>query len=331
MGDPAAVGRAVERGELRGRVDRAGPAVREADTLELGEGREEVGGEALVALGPVLVARVQPAARGVDGVVPAPQHAVVGGEPGVVELVGEVAESLPSGPADRGALVGGERLGDEHVVVDRHGHQPVAAQQGGEDAGREHDVVRRDDRAVGGDLDDVALAPDRGHGRVLVHLHAEVRGRSRQAEREPGRVDQRGRVGGEAAGQEERAVDRGPHLFAVEEAMASRAATRPGGPRPRPTGRRSAPTRRPGRGRARRPRRRRGWPRPAVRGRRTPRASASGRCPRRASATPRRSRRCAPTPPTRRSAPPAARPGGRGRGAWRGRPPRGRGSRRRRR
>ena len=94
-------GQAVERAEPRGRVDRPGPLVAEPESLELRERGEEVLGEEPVGLRSRLVGVLHPAAEVVHRVVPAPQDAVVGREPVVVEQVGRVAESLPARPADR--------------------------------------------------------------------------------------------------------------------------------------------------------------------------------------------------------------------------------------
>ena len=85
----------------------------EAEPLELREGLEEVLGEHVVGLGPLLEGRVDPAAVVVDRVVPAPQDPVVAGEPVVVELVAAVADALrgpasrsrPAAPADSGSVI----------------------------------------------------------------------------------------------------------------------------------------------------------------------------------------------------------------------------------
>ena len=148
------------------------------------------------------------------------------GASGVVELVREVAEALPSGPADRGQLVVGERLGDQDVVVDRHRHQPVAPQQRREHVGGEDDVVGRDHGPVGLHLDRAGRrTPQRGGGRVLVDLDAEVRGDARELEGQLRRVHEGGLVGLDRPGEEERAVDLRAHLHGVQEAVAPRAAT----------------------------------------------------------------------------------------------------------
>ena len=119
VGEPALVRGAEEDAEAAAGVDRAAPAVGEARALELRERVEEVLGELREGRVVLVVARADRAAVAVDGVPAAEQDAAVGGEPVVVELVAAVADALAVRPADR---VAGrvERLGDEHVVVDRH-------------------------------------------------------------------------------------------------------------------------------------------------------------------------------------------------------------------
>ncbi len=58
-----------------------------------------------------------------------------------MELVGDVVHALAAAPADRRALPGAERLGHEHVVVDRHGVQPGASQQAREGVRAEDDLA----------------------------------------------------------------------------------------------------------------------------------------------------------------------------------------------
>ena len=55
----------------------------------------------------------------VDGVVAAPEDAVVGAQAVVVELVAAVADALALPPADRVELARRQRLGHQRVVVDR--------------------------------------------------------------------------------------------------------------------------------------------------------------------------------------------------------------------
>ena len=73
---------------------------REPDVVELGEGDEEVRGEAAVGGRPVLVRGIDLASEVVDGVIAAPHDAVVLGQAVVVKLVGAVADSLPVPPSD---------------------------------------------------------------------------------------------------------------------------------------------------------------------------------------------------------------------------------------
>ena len=112
-------------------VKRMPSQLREGGEEVLGEPRE--GGVVLVEVG------AHRAAVAVDGVVAAPQDAVVGGEPVVVEAVGRVADSLAAAPADRLALRAVQRLGDERVVVDRQHVAAHRAQQRRERArGQQH-------------------------------------------------------------------------------------------------------------------------------------------------------------------------------------------------
>ena len=141
--DRAAAERAApQRREAAARVDRAAPAVREADPLELREGREEVLGQpverrrALVALGRHAAGEV------VDRVVAAPEDPAVVGLAVVVEQVRDVGESLPAVPADRRALLRRQRLGHQHVVVDGHDVAPDRAHERRERAGREQRAAR---------------------------------------------------------------------------------------------------------------------------------------------------------------------------------------------
>ena len=165
----------MERGELGGGVDRARPPVAERQPVELRERGEEVRRERAERLGPLLVRRPHPPPGVVDGVVPAPEDPVVRGQPGVVELVGQVTEPLPVGPADRGELLGAQRLGHQHVVVDRHRQQPGPAQQRREDVRRERDPLAGD-RAVRRPHRDRAARTrvERGHPRALVDLDPEL-------------------------------------------------------------------------------------------------------------------------------------------------------------
>ena len=140
-----AVRRTEEGAEAGTGVDRAAPAMAEPQPLELGKGLEELPGEQLEGRRALVVGRPDVATEVVDRVVAAPQDPVVGGHPVVVELVGHVVEALSTRPADGGELVGAERLGHQHVVVDRHGVEPEPPHWGGEGVGAERDVTRVDD------------------------------------------------------------------------------------------------------------------------------------------------------------------------------------------
>jgi hypothetical protein len=77
----------------------------------------------------LLVLLAHLAAEVVDRVVAAEQDPVVGAQTVVVELVRAVGEALAVLPADRVVLLRRQRLGHQRVVVDGHGHQPVALEQ----------------------------------------------------------------------------------------------------------------------------------------------------------------------------------------------------------
>ena len=150
----------------------------------LGQQRERRG--ALVAL------RADAAAEVVDRVVAAPEDPVVVGLAVVVELVGEVGEALAPAPADRVALRRRQRLGDEHVVVDRHdvaadrAHERREGARGQQRAAGEHAAAGRV-RAHAG-----AVARQRRGRRALVDLRAGRLRRAGEAPAQPGR-DRRAR------------------------------------------------------------------------------------------------------------------------------------------
>ena len=132
------------------------------------------------------------AAVAVDRVVAAPQDPVVGGQPVVVKLVAQVAD-VPGARASRlVALRGIERLGDEHVVVDRRDVAPDRAHERRVGAGREQHAARVDDAALGDHRDAgrvLAELPDRA---VLVDAHAGSHRRRAQAVGELAGVHERG-------------------------------------------------------------------------------------------------------------------------------------------
>ena len=195
------MGGAVERAEPGAGVDHSRPAVREPDALELRERRGEVPGQGLEGLGPVVVTGVDRAAVVVDRVVPAPQDPAVRGEPVVVELVAGVGDPDARVPPQCRELLLGERLGRQHVVIDRHHPPGVAAQRPGEDVGREHHVLRPHHSPAGGRRDPVARLLQRLEAGALGDAHAQLLGRVGQSPRQPGRVDHRRLVRVEPAGE----------------------------------------------------------------------------------------------------------------------------------
>ena len=123
-------------------------------------------GRTLVVLREHLLAEV------VDGVPPAPEDAVVGGEPEVVEPVGHVIQAFTVTPAHRVQLRLRQRLGHQGVVVHRHGVQHGLLQQRREDVRRQRHL-RCGDRALVGVHDHAGefFAQVTHHG-VFVDDHA---------------------------------------------------------------------------------------------------------------------------------------------------------------
>src|SRR3972149_5095337 len=113
-----------DRREARRRVDDPGPAMREAQVLELRERLEKVSGEKPVRGRALLERDVDAIAEVVDGVVPAPQDAIVRRTAVVMELVARVADALVLPPAKAFQPLGPEGLGDENVGGDRE--EPAA-------------------------------------------------------------------------------------------------------------------------------------------------------------------------------------------------------------
>src|SRR3990172_1115670 len=105
-----------QRREARRRIDDPGPAMREAHVLELWERLEEVSGEKPVRGLALLQCGVDAIAEVVDGVVPAPQDAIVRRTAVVMELVARVADALVLPPAKAFQPLGPEGLGDEDGV-----------------------------------------------------------------------------------------------------------------------------------------------------------------------------------------------------------------------
>src|SRR4029453_18678880 len=96
----AAVGASERHAEAAARVDRSAPPVGEANALELREGGDEVAGQRLESLRPLVEVRAEAVAKGVDGVVTAPEDPVVARQPVVVELIAGVGGPLPVLPPD---------------------------------------------------------------------------------------------------------------------------------------------------------------------------------------------------------------------------------------
>ncbi len=189
-----------ERAEPAAGVDVAAPGVRDAHVGQLREGLHQMlgqDGEGLRVLGSP---RVGVATQEVEGVVAAEQQPVVSRQPVVVELVGGVADPLPSVPAEAGAYVGHERLGHQRVVPDRHHVRPDRAPYRPPGRGGDQSPGRADPAVRGGDPDADTIAVQTGGRGVLEDAYAEPLGRRRQPPGQPGGVDQ---------GHAIRVVDRG--------------------------------------------------------------------------------------------------------------------------
>ncbi len=162
--------------------------MREADPLELREEREEVPGEAAVHPVVLLEPGLDAAAPVVRRLVAAPQDPVVGAQPEVVEPVRGVGEALAASPSDRVAPGLGQRLGHQHVVVDRNGHQPQPTQQRRERVRGQHGVPGVHGTRVGAHAHPRAVAGEVADRAVLVHAHAEVTAGPAQSPCESGRL-----------------------------------------------------------------------------------------------------------------------------------------------
>lgn len=176
-----------------------------------------MGGQLEIGLGAVVEGCVEASSVRIDRVVAAPEDAVVGGDPEVVELVGPVAEPLPPLPSDGAELVLGEGLGRQGVVVDGHRVQPHAPYQGREDVRAQRDMagqhaaVRRADGHAGSGAGQFET------GRVLVDPYPEVLAGPLQPPGEPGRVEHGDTPPVPEAAQERRRVDLRAHRVAVQE------------------------------------------------------------------------------------------------------------------
>ena len=172
VGNAALVGGREESAEPAARIDDAAPAVAELQALQLREGREEVARELGEGLGAVVIFATDAATIVIDRVVPAKKNSVVVGEPVVVELVGHIGNSLAALPPDALQLRRGQRLGHEHVVVDRNGVKLVALEQRGERVGGQRDAISLNLTVGKGEPDAVTLCGDGFDGGVLKDLDA---------------------------------------------------------------------------------------------------------------------------------------------------------------
>ncbi len=111
-----------------------------------------------------------------------------------MELVAAVAHALAVGPADRRPLRGCQRLGDQHVVVDREYERTRARLQWAIGVGGERDAPRRDAAGGGGQEDPFGLCVEPRDGGVLVHAHPGVDACAAQAPREFRGVDDGGAI-----------------------------------------------------------------------------------------------------------------------------------------
>ena len=195
----------------------------EADAFELGKRCEEVASQALECDGALIVRRPDLAAEVIDGVVAAPQDPVVRGEAVVVELVAQISQALPVAPADRPSLLRRERLGDQHVVIDRNGVPAHTPDQGREGVGAERHVPRGHGRSLLGVQPQILPGPidprDRG---VLGDPDAERLGGAGQAPGELGGVEQGGVIAVPDTRKVGRRVDLGPYLLLAEKFPARR-------------------------------------------------------------------------------------------------------------
>ena len=120
----------------------------------------------------------------VDRLEAAPEDAVVVGQSVVVEPVAAVAETLAVPPADRLELGRAQRLGDQHVVVDRGDVAVGGAQRGGVGAGAEDGAAGADRAGGSADAHPLAVALQAGGGRALVDPHAGAPRRLEEPDRE---------------------------------------------------------------------------------------------------------------------------------------------------
>src|SRR3990172_3381669 len=179
-----------DRRKARRRVDDPGPAMREAQVLELRERLEKVSGEKPVRGRALLERDVDAIAEVVDGVVTAPQDAIVRRTAVVMELVARVADALVLPPAKAFQPLGPEGLGDEHVVVDREDPAAQPAQRAPEAISGDHDATRVDAARGRPDPHAVTEAFQARHRRSLVDPCAELASHAQQAPAQPRRINQ---------------------------------------------------------------------------------------------------------------------------------------------
>ena len=211
---------AVEGAEAAAGVDDAAPLVGEAQLGELGERHGEVFGQLDEGLVALLVLRLDLAAVVVDRVVATPENAVVVGQPVVVELVGRVADALPVVPADGGQLLGGERLGHQRVVVDRHEEVLQPPQQRLEHPRAERDLARLDGAVRGEQFHARAGVLHGADRRALVDAHAQGEAGLAEPPGQPGGIEHGAAVALPLAADVRGRVHLRPDLLLVEDVEA---------------------------------------------------------------------------------------------------------------
>ena len=83
--------------------------------------------------GALVIARIHLPAEVIHGVITTPQNPIVGTQPVIVELIASVPHTLATIPTDTRKLLICQRLGHEHVVIDRDYVVGNALKQGRED------------------------------------------------------------------------------------------------------------------------------------------------------------------------------------------------------
>jgi hypothetical protein len=107
-----------------------------------------------------------------------------------MELVAAVADPLPVRPTDRHELRGGERLGDQHIVVDGQDERAQSRQQGPIRVGGERHPPRHQLAVCAAKGHPLARVLDAGDRGSLVDADAGFKAQSAQPPRQPGRVQQ---------------------------------------------------------------------------------------------------------------------------------------------